>query len=53
MYNNALVPSLELFKVRWPDNSRHYIMAKGRPYYDDNGNPLQMNGVCWDILKLN
>jgi two-component system cell cycle sensor histidine kinase/response regulator CckA len=33
----------------WPDGSVRWCSAKGRAYYDDQGNPLRMEGTAQDI----
>jgi len=37
------------FRVVWPDKSLHWIAAKGKFCYDDQGQPVRMIGVCMDI----
>jgi len=39
------------FRVVWPDNSIHHIKGIADVYRDDNGNPLRMVGVNWDITN--
>jgi PAS domain S-box-containing protein len=37
------------FRIIWPDKSVHWILAKGRVLYDENGTPEKMIGVNVDI----
>jgi len=37
------------FRILWPDGSVHWIAARGRVFYDRDGNPLRMIGVNEDI----
>jgi PAS domain S-box-containing protein len=37
------------FRVRWPDGSVHWLLAKGTVYLDDAGQPVGMAGVSLDI----
>ncbi len=37
------------FRILWPDGSVHWIAARGRVFYDSNGNPIRMIGVNEDI----
>jgi len=39
------------YRVVWPNGSIHYINSRGRLVYDENGNPLRLNGVLWDITE--
>jgi PAS domain S-box-containing protein len=36
------------FRVIWPDGSLHYISAKGKYYYNAEGEPIRMIGVVMD-----
>jgi PAS domain S-box-containing protein len=40
------------FRVIWPDNSVHHLRSKGEVIRDDNGKPLRMLGVNFDITAL-
>lgn len=40
------------FKIIGKDNSVRYTISKGRPYYDEKGDPLNLTGVCWDITEI-
>ena len=37
------------FRVVWPDNSIHYLKAYGQVVRDENGQPLRMTGINYDI----
>ncbi|HLO51408.1 MAG TPA: PAS domain S-box protein [Kamptonema sp.] len=37
------------FRVVWPDGSIHWIEAKGKFLYDNNGNPVRMLGTVVEI----
>lgn len=39
------------YRVIWPDGSIHYINSRGRLVCDENGNPLRLNGVLWDVTE--
>jgi PAS domain S-box-containing protein len=39
------------FRVTWPDKSVHWIAAKGKFFYNDQGQPVRMIGVCMDITQ--
>jgi PAS domain S-box-containing protein len=39
------------FRIVWPDKSIHWILAKGRVFYDENGAPERMIGVNVDITN--
>jgi diguanylate cyclase (GGDEF)-like protein/PAS domain S-box-containing protein len=38
-----------VFKVRWPDQSVHWLWSKGHFYFDDAGTPLRAAGIQIDI----
>src|SRR5262245_40106470 len=38
-------------RIRWPDESIHWISAKGRVYRDPKGNPVRMMGTVLDITE--
>lgn len=40
------------FRVVWPDNSIHYLKAYGQFVRDENGTPLRMTGINYDISDL-
>ncbi|MGN6603858.1 MAG: PAS domain S-box protein, partial [Ginsengibacter sp.] len=37
------------FRIRWPDNSLHWILSRASTTYDTEGNPVEMMGVNIDI----
>ena len=39
------------FRIIWPDKSVHWILAKAKTYYDENGQPEKMIGVNIDITN--
>ncbi|MBH8566680.1 PAS domain S-box protein [Nostoc sp. CENA67] len=39
------------FRVIWPDSSIHWMAAKGKCIYDDEGKPVRMIGTCLDITQ--
>ena len=56
MINAALVRTIEQdvpyeteYRVVWPDGSVHYISTRGMLVDDDNGRPVRVNGLTWDI----
>ena len=38
-------------RVIWPDGSVHYLEARGRGFYDENGQLLRMTGTTRDITE--
>lgn len=40
------------FRVIWPDQSIHWIYAKGCTFYDQQGLPLRMLGINIDVTEL-
>lgn len=32
-----------------PDGSVHHIATRGRRFNDEQGNPLKITGICWDV----
>jgi signal transduction histidine kinase len=36
------------FRVRWPDDSVHWLAGRGQAVCDRNGNPIRVLGVNWD-----
>jgi PAS domain S-box-containing protein len=39
------------FRVVWPDGSVHWLKANGQVFRDENGTPLRMVGVNYDITE--
>ena len=39
------------FRIVWPDQSVHIIAARGLVHWDDQGHPIRMLGVNWDITE--
>jgi PAS domain-containing protein len=38
------------YRVCWPtDGSLHILSSRGEVYYDEEGEPVKMTGICWDI----
>ncbi len=37
------------YRALWPDGSEHWLWARGRGYYDDDGRPLRFEGTIQDI----
>lgn len=37
------------YRVVWPDESVHWIVARGRALYDSAGKPIRMTGVIMDV----
>ncbi len=37
------------YRAIWPDESIHYINARGSVVFDDKGHPVRLNGIIWDI----
>ncbi len=38
-------------RVVWPDGAVHWLTAKGRVFYDENGKPVRMVGVGSDVTE--
>jgi diguanylate cyclase (GGDEF)-like protein/PAS domain S-box-containing protein len=36
-------------RVLWPDGTVHWIVSKGRGFYDEAGEAFRMSGMSWDI----
>ncbi|GGG99825.1 PAS domain-containing sensor histidine kinase [Mucilaginibacter phyllosphaerae] len=39
------------YQIRWPDESRHWIRAAGKPRYNEQGKAIRMVGVTYDITE--
>jgi PAS domain S-box-containing protein len=39
------------FEVRWPDGSVHWLASTGRAVRDEQGAPLRMVGLNWDVTQ--
>ena len=39
------------FRVLWPDGSTHWLKADGQVFWDEQGNPIRMLGVNYDITE--
>lgn len=39
------------FRVRWPDQSIHWLWSKGRFYLDQDGNPHRVAGIQADVTE--
>jgi PAS domain S-box-containing protein len=39
------------FRIIWPDGSIHWILAKGKVFYDNNGQPERMIGINIDVTN--
>ena len=40
-----------IYQITWPDGSKHWISAHGKPRYDNAGNATHMVGVTVDITE--
>ena len=38
-------------RTRWADGSEHWIRSKGRGYYDEEGVPVRMVGMDWEVTN--
>ncbi|MGE0527869.1 MAG: MHYT domain-containing protein [Bdellovibrionales bacterium] len=39
------------FRVRWPDGTVHWILSRGRPFFDARGAPTYFLGTSMDITE--
>jgi PAS domain S-box-containing protein len=39
------------YRAVWPDDSLHYIAARGQLAQDANGQPLWIDGLVWDVTE--
>ena len=37
------------YRIVWPDGTVHWVAARGRGYYDEDGQPLRFEGTVQDI----
>jgi len=57
MSKKALLESLTTgkydvdFRIIWPDRSLHWLAARGKVIYDEQGRPLYMTGINMDITE--
>jgi PAS domain S-box-containing protein len=45
------VPYETEYRVAWPDGGFHYIASRGKLVRDDEGLPVKLNGLIWDISE--
>lgn len=45
------VPIEVEYRIVWPDNSVHWMLSKGHPYFDPYGQPERMIGVSMDTTE--
>ncbi|MGO8942131.1 MAG: PAS domain S-box protein [Syntrophobacteraceae bacterium] len=45
------VPYQAEYRAAWPDGSVHYIASRGKLVRDDEGRPVRLNGLIWDISE--
>lgn len=57
-FDNDLQKSIEKytefdteFRIIRPNQSIHYIGARGKVYRDTSGQPIRLVGACWDITR--
>lgn len=41
----------EEYRVWWPDKTLHWVLARGRATYADDGHPVSMRGVTLDVTE--
>ncbi|MBZ5689329.1 MAG: PAS domain-containing protein [Acidobacteriia bacterium] len=39
-------------RALWPDGSTHWIVSRGRAYFDAAGKPVRMSGAAMDVTRL-
>jgi len=39
------------YRVSWPDGAIHFISSRGRLARNDDGEPLRLDGLIWDITE--
>ncbi|MES2266866.1 MAG: ATP-binding protein [Bacteroidota bacterium] len=40
------------YEITWPDGTRHWISASGKPRYNEQGKAIRMIGVTYDITEV-
>ena len=40
------------FRVVWHDGSVHWLLDKGKTFFDEDGKPIYMTGACVDITEM-
>jgi PAS domain S-box-containing protein len=40
-----------IFRIVWPDGTVRSLAARGKVYQSEDGQPLRLIGVCWDITE--
>ena len=45
------VPYEAEYRVILPDGSMRHLSSRGRLIHDDNGQPVKINGIVWDITE--
>jgi len=39
------------YRVSWPDGTMHFISSRGRLAHNDDGEPVRLDGLIWDITE--
>lgn len=39
-------------RVVWGDGSIHYLASRGKPFFDERGQPMRMSGMTMDITEV-
>jgi PAS domain S-box-containing protein len=39
------------FEIEWPDGTKHWISASGKPRYNDKGKAVRLVGITYDITE--
>ncbi|MCX6281243.1 MAG: PAS domain S-box protein [Bacteroidetes bacterium] len=45
------IPYEPEYRAVWPDGSIHFMNSRGGLVRDDEGNPLRINGILWDVTE--
>lgn len=45
------VPYETEYRAVWSDATVHYVTARGKLIHDDDGQPVMVNGLIWDITE--